>query len=83
MRHEKTQPMQSIKGNSNNLYKKNQQPFSLFIGSILVAFFFSAICFVSTSTAGEVWVANMKGANVEVIDTSSNKIIKTIATGKD
>ena len=81
MRHEKTQSMQSTKDKSNNLCKKNQQPFSLFLGSIFTAFFFSLICFVSTSAAGEVWVANMKGANVEVIDTSSNKIIKTIATG--
>jgi YVTN family beta-propeller protein len=81
MRHEKTQPMQSTKDKSNDLCKKNQQPFSLFLGSIFTAFFFSLICFVSTSAAGEVWVANMKGANVEVIDTSSNKIIKTIATG--
>ncbi len=31
--------------------------------------------------AGEVWVANMKGANVQIIDTSSNKVVKTIATG--
>ena len=81
MRHEKNQPMQPTKDNSNNLYKKNQQPFSLSLGSIFTAFFFSIICFVTTSTAGEVWVANMKGANVEVIDTGSNKIIKTIATG--
>ena len=31
--------------------------------------------------AGEVWVANMKGANVQIIDTSTNKVIKTIPTG--
>ena len=36
---------------------------------------------VSESLAGEVWVANMKGANVQVIDTGSNKVVKTIATG--
>jgi YVTN family beta-propeller protein len=33
------------------------------------------------SMAGEVWVANMKGANVQVIDTHSNKVVKTIPTG--
>jgi YVTN family beta-propeller protein len=31
--------------------------------------------------AGEVWVANMKGANVQIIDTNSNKVLKTISTG--
>ncbi|MEE8533660.1 MAG: cytochrome D1 domain-containing protein, partial [Alphaproteobacteria bacterium] len=32
--------------------------------------------------AGEVWVANMKGANVQVIDTDSLATIATIPTGK-
>ena len=36
---------------------------------------------ISESLAGEVWVANMKGANVQVIDTDSNKVVKTIPTG--
>ena len=34
-----------------------------------------------SSMAGEVWVANMKGANVQIIDTNSNKVVKTISTG--
>ena len=44
--------------------------FTLFFLSVAVA-----------SMAGEVWVANMKGANVQIIDTNSNKVVKTISTG--
>ena len=36
---------------------------------------------VGDTTAGEVWVANMKCANVQVIDTDSYKVVKTIPTG--
>ncbi|MBI4388787.1 MAG: beta-propeller fold lactonase family protein, partial [Nitrospinae bacterium] len=37
--------------------------------------------FVGESLGGEVWVANMKGANVQVIDADSGQIVKTIPTG--
>lgn len=49
--------------------------------SILTVIFLSGTLPVSNSAAGEVWVANMKGANVQVIDTGSNQVVKTIPTG--
>ena len=49
---------------------------TLFLLILLVVFGFAKV-----ALAGEVWVANMKGANVQVIDTNSNKIVNTIPTG--
>jgi len=48
----------------------------LFLFILLVGLGFAGI-----AMAGEVWVANMKGANVQVIDTASNQIVNTIPTG--
>ena len=52
-----------------------------FAVSFLAVFLLLAGVSVSSVTAGEVWVANMKGANVQIIDTGSNSVVKTIATG--
>ncbi|HIE42066.1 MAG TPA: hypothetical protein EYP95_02285 [Nitrospinaceae bacterium] len=57
------------------------KPQSWVVVSFLMAFIFSGALPVTNSMAGEVWVANMKGANVQIIDTASNKVVKTIATG--
>jgi YVTN family beta-propeller protein len=55
--------------------------FSQIIVAVFTVFILSGALPISESLAGEVWVANMKGANVQVIDTASNKVVKTIATG--
>ncbi len=63
----------------NDMVRQERQP--------LIMFFVSAVIFLagalpaSEGAAGEVWVANMKGANVQIIDTASNRVVKTIATG--
>ena len=61
--------------------RQRQQSWALFAVSIFAIFFFSVALPISESTAGEAWVANMKGANVQIIDTGSNKVVKTIPTG--
>ncbi len=59
---------------------KRQRRF-LFSAYTLAALFVSGTFLPGESAAGEVWVANMKGANVQVIDTGSNQVVKTIPTG--
>ncbi len=65
----------------NDPFRPRRQPWILFAVSVFTVFFLFGTLPVSESTAGEVWVANMKGANVQIIDTGSNKVVKTIATG--
>ena len=67
--------MNSPSGKSGIIQPRRQ---SWRVVSILTVLFFS---WALPSTAGEVWVANMKGANVQIIDTSSNKVVQTIPTG--
>ena len=52
------------------------RPNYLFLFILIVGFGFAGF-----AMAGEVWVANMRGANVQVIDTDSNQIVHTIPTG--
>ncbi|MBI4384461.1 MAG: beta-propeller fold lactonase family protein [Nitrospinae bacterium] len=49
--------------------------------SLLLGLALSGGPFVGESTGGEVWVANMKGANVQVIDADSGQVVKAIPTG--
>ena len=65
----------------NDPFWPRRQPRILFAVSVFTVLFLSGTLPVSESAAGEVWVANMKGANVQIIDTGSNKVVKTIATG--
>ena len=65
----------------NDPVRQGRQPLIMFAVSIFIFVFLSGALPVSESTAGEVWVANMKGANVQIIDTGSNKVVKTIPTG--
>ena len=63
----------------NEIFRQEGQPWMMV--SFLTALFLAGLIPISESMAGEVWVANMKGANVQIIDTGSNKVVKTIATG--
>ena len=65
----------------NDLYRQSRRHGAILAVSILTVLFLYGTLPVSESTAGEVWVANMKGANVQIIDTASNKVVKTIPTG--
>lgn len=65
----------------NDPFRQRRQPRFMFAVSIIAALFLSVTLPVGESTAGEVWVANMKGANVQIIDTDSNEVVKTIPTG--
>jgi len=78
---DKIQSINPIGKKLNNPCQQGQQSWTLFAVSILAIFFFSVALPISESTAGEAWVANMKGANVQIIDTGSNKVVKTIPTG--
>ena len=45
----------------------------------------AALALIATATgaaADQIWVTNMKSANVTVIDAGSNKVIATIPAGK-
>ena len=48
----------------------------MFTVFVFTAIFLLGLLSVKESTAGEAWVANMKGANVQIIDTDSNKVVK-------
>ena len=65
----------------NAPFLQRRQAWMTFVVSIFTVLFLSATLLIDESRAGEVWVANMKGANVQIIDTGSNKVVKTIATG--
>ena len=75
------QIMNLIEMKSKDSLRQMRQKWKMFAVSIFAVLFLSATFPVSETTAGEVWVANMKGANVQIIDTSSNKVVKTIPTG--
>ena len=73
--------MRGDKINRINSIGKMSQPLIRFAVSIFTVLFLSGVLQVQESSAGEVWVANMKGANVQIIDTGTNQVVKTIATG--
>lgn len=73
--------MHRDKINIINLVEKKNPSLTRFAVSLFTVFLFSGALAVKESIAGEVWVANMKGANVQIIDTGSNQVVKTIATG--
>ena len=64
-----------------NSFWRKQQLSNLFTVFVFTAIFLSGLLSSKESFAGEAWVANMKGANVQIIDTGSNKVVKTIPTG--
>ena len=64
-----------------NSFWRKQQLSNLFTVFVFTAIFLSGLLPVQESFAGEAWVANMKGANVQIIDTDSNQVFKTIDTG--
>ena len=73
---------------TNDISKKWSSPLQrrwprarFFAVSLFTGLFLIGGWSVGDTTAGEVWVANMKGANVQVIDTDSYKVVKTIPTG--
>ncbi len=78
---EKTKPINPVEGILKNSFWRKQQLSNLFTVFIFTAIFLSGLLSVKESFAGEAWVANMKGANVQIIDTSSNQVFKTIDTG--
>jgi len=81
MNGEKINTINPIGKKLNDPFRQRSQTLILFAVSIFTVLFLSGALPVSESIAGEVWVANMKGANVQIIDTGSNKVVKTIATG--
>ncbi len=72
----------SCKQQSDHSEPNKPPRFMAFVVPILTGLFLITGPGVGQSMAGEVWVANMKDGNTQVIDTGSNQIVKTIATGK-
>ena len=78
---EKNKSINPVEGILKNSFWRKQQLSYLFTVFVFTAIFLSGLLSSKESFAGEAWVANMKGANVQIIDTSSNKVVKTIPTG--
>jgi len=81
MYRDKVKTINPLVKNFQNPFQKRQQPWVVFAISIFTVLLFSGTVSVNGSSAGEIWVANMKGANVQIIDSDSNQVVKTIATG--
>ena len=75
------EPINPIEGILNHSFWRKRQLSNFFTVFVFTAIFLSGLFQVQDSFAGEAWVANMKGANVQIIDTDSNQVFKTIETG--